>query len=103
MNMKRKNEVRIDDRDGLTLGTKEAMSRAYVYAFLAFLASVAKVCLTPSISADNRRPQIFYIYGMAVEPRSGSSRSSSSVCPPLQQLFPLADNVGCDLRQGPAA
>jgi hypothetical protein len=32
-----------DGRDGLTLGTKEAMSRAYVYAFLAFLASVAKV------------------------------------------------------------
>lgn len=30
-------------RDGLTLGTTEAMSRAYVYAFLAFLASVAKV------------------------------------------------------------
>jgi hypothetical protein len=30
-------------RDGLTLGTKEAMSRAYVYALLAFLASATKV------------------------------------------------------------
>jgi hypothetical protein len=36
-----------DVRDGLTLGTPEAMSRAYVYAFLAFLASVAKVSSPP--------------------------------------------------------
>ena len=35
-------------RDGLTLGTTEAMSRAYVYAFLAFLASVLKVSIHDS-------------------------------------------------------
>jgi hypothetical protein len=58
-----------DGRDGLTLGTKEAMSRAYVYAFLAFLASVAKVCFQLSSIADTRHAQIFSISGMAEEPR----------------------------------
>jgi hypothetical protein len=33
-------------RDGLTDRSPEAMSRAYVYAVMAFLASVFKVCHT---------------------------------------------------------